>query len=298
MKQGGGTMAEVEYPKGREKYFFNRFTRLMLKTAVPYRYGTDVAMLLTLVASTEDVARYKRPVAFFNEAIKDILGIRKDDTLRRIRAAAVDSGWLAYQPSPNKGDRRPGLYWVVIPDEAEGIDDCPLDDPAIPDEVSDKPNVHVRETGEVGGYYLTLDLNHNHKSSCSEVAQQPSKPKRTKPEAIIPERPAETVLDFKCNGLTKVWYLVKPQVDIWQVSFPGINAMQQCRAAHAWNEAAGAKRKTATGMMKFLVAWLVRAQNDATRSGAPPPRQQQFKQHVPDADEANRRGYNPQTGLG
>lgn len=81
-------------------------------------------------------------------------------------------------------------------------------------------------------------------------------------QGIYPEPPDGTVLTFVCNGHTKVWHLVQGQVEAWSESYPGIDVMQEMRKAFEWSKASPRSRKTASGMMKFLVAWLNRANDD------------------------------------
>ncbi len=120
-----------QYPAGRggkKEIFAMRFMRLVYKLAVGHRYGCDVVALLGLVVTTEDKTYYRRGVAFYNLDIQNILGFKRDVTLARVRKVAMDAGWLHYHPSPNKGDRKPGTYWVQIPSDADGVTDPLLDD--------------------------------------------------------------------------------------------------------------------------------------------------------------------------
>ncbi|MCR4339537.1 MAG: hypothetical protein NUW01_06585 [Gemmatimonadaceae bacterium] len=91
--------------------------------------------------------------------------------------------------------------------------------------------------------------------------------KRNSSEASSePEEPA--VLTFPVVGLGgPTWGLTQGQIDQWRELFPGIDVLAECRAALAWAQANKGKRKTATGMLRFLAAWLTRA-NDQPRPAA------------------------------
>ena len=70
---------------------------------------------------------------------------------------------------------------------------------------------------------------------------------------------------------TKTWHLTQAQVESWAVAFPARDVLAECRRALAWVEASPARRKTARGMPRFLVAWLNRATDTGKREGGKPP---------------------------
>lgn len=57
--------------------------------------------------------------------------------------------------------------------------------------------------------------------------------------------------------------VTEPQVKAWEDDFPGIDVRQEIRKARAWCEANPSKRKTTKGILRFLVNWLSRAQDNA-----------------------------------
>jgi len=65
-----------------------------------------------------------------------------------------------------------------------------------------------------------------------------------------------------------VWLLREAQIAAWQALYPNIDILAEARHALAWIDANPTKRKTAGGMLKFLVSWLNRAV-DAPRSRGP-----------------------------
>ena len=101
----------MRYPT-RERYFANRFVRLLAKTCAANDIGCDAFALLVNVAMTEDVKRYSAPVTYTNEQLMPICGFGSKDRLGRARERAIAAGWLHYEPG-RKGCA--GRYWVLIP---------------------------------------------------------------------------------------------------------------------------------------------------------------------------------------
>lgn len=113
-----------EYPR-REQYFAFKFCRLLTKTAAAQELGADVCWLLTVVANQEDAKRYRGAVTYYNEQLMPLVGVNSPEALNRVRKKAIKCGWLHYEPG---GKRKAGRYWVVVPDECEGIEDGPCDE--------------------------------------------------------------------------------------------------------------------------------------------------------------------------
>lgn len=80
----------------------------------------------------------------------------------------------------------------------------------------------------------------------------------------------KAVMTFPCDGEPRDWALTSALVAEWQESFPSLDVVGECRHALAWVKSKSAHRKTASGMRRFLVGWLGRAQN-AGRSSRDPP---------------------------
>ncbi len=112
------------YPS-RQQFFANRFIRLLGKTCVAQEIGCTGFALLVTIVMTEDASRYRRAVTFYDGQLMPILGMDSKKTLATARQKAIEAGWLHYQHG-SKG--RPGRYWVLIPEHANGIEDTPIDD--------------------------------------------------------------------------------------------------------------------------------------------------------------------------
>lgn len=151
----------MEYPVGKRGQFFShRFTRLVHKTALANELGADVVLLLVVIVHTEDAARYSGPVSFWNSQLSETLGLKKWERLNRCRKAAMDAGWLQYEDG---GNRKPGRYWVTIPDGYEQISDSPMEQctPIQPKNGYDEGYKQGYDAGYDAGYkagYVQVDV--------------------------------------------------------------------------------------------------------------------------------------------
>lgn len=73
--------------------------------------------------------------------------------------------------------------------------------------------------------------------------------------------PPEIVLTFPTDGKPRQWSLTQTKLDEYRESFPSLDVLAECRNARQWILDNATRRKTATGMPKFLGGWLGRAQN-------------------------------------
>ena len=112
------------YPK-RPKYFANKVCRLLTKKTAANEIGASACWLLTVIAMTEDARGYTDPVTYYNEQLAPLVGVGSVDALDNIRKKAIQAGWLNYEPGWN---RRPGKYYVAIPERFNGTDDAPSDE--------------------------------------------------------------------------------------------------------------------------------------------------------------------------
>ena len=75
------------------------------------------------------------------------------------------------------------------------------------------------------------------------------------------------VLVYPCTGPVASWTLTQAQVDRWRELYPGVDVDRETRKALAYVEAG--RRKTASGMARFLAGWRGRA--NARGGRGPPP---------------------------
>ncbi len=109
----------IDYPK-KGTHYAHRTFRLMHKAMVAAELGRDVFCLLAVILHTEDAARYRGPVSYFNTQLMETLGFRKWETFAAARQKAIDAGWLQYEGC---GKRTAGRYFITIPEGYEQVDD-------------------------------------------------------------------------------------------------------------------------------------------------------------------------------
>lgn len=76
------------------------------------------------------------------------------------------------------------------------------------------------------------------------------------------------LFDFPTDGKPPSWTLTEAMVTSWRELYPALDVLAECRKAKAWIDASPARRKTASGMSRFLVNWLNKSTN-TPRSMAP-----------------------------
>ncbi len=94
----------------------------------------------------------------------------------------------------------------------------------------------------------------------TQVEQPPEEPEpkatardsKRQPPALPP------VMVFPCRGKQDKWALQAVQLERWREQYPGIDILAECRKALAWVEASPSRRKSASGMQRYLVSWLNR----------------------------------------
>ena len=88
------------------------------------------------------------------------------------------------------------------------------------------------------------------------------------PDSFCSELPDSVpILEFPVVGKgPKSWPLTQRLVDELGKAFPGLDVIAEMRKALAWLQTNPMKRKTASGMPRFLNGWVSRAQN--SRAGA------------------------------
>jgi hypothetical protein len=109
----------IEYPK-KGPYYAHKTFRLMHKSMIAAELGRDVLCLLAVILHTEDAARYRGPVSYFNSQLIETLGFKKWEQFDTARKKAIDAGWLQYEGC---GKRSAGRYFITIPEGYEQIDD-------------------------------------------------------------------------------------------------------------------------------------------------------------------------------
>lgn len=98
---------------------------------------------------------------------------------------------------------------------------------------------------------------------CTEPAEPASVP-------TVP--PAEIVMEFPVTGKDKTpWPLTQAKLDEYADSFPNIQVLAECKRARQWCLSNPSKRKTSSGMDRFLSRWLGIEQDRGLPRNRPPP---------------------------
>ncbi len=95
--------------------------RVLLVAPLSGHYAT---LLIIHIAHTEDAARYRGPVRFWNSQLVETLGLPSDRALRTAIRKAVEFGVLHFE---RRSNRQVGNYFVKIPPDWEGLDDSPIE---------------------------------------------------------------------------------------------------------------------------------------------------------------------------
>ena len=102
--------------------------------------------------------------------------------------------------------------------------------------------------------------------SCPQPAQQTASPQRKHPAWLICQDEADAYCGFQTNGKVKQWLLPYSKIDEWRQAFPGVHIEMEINKARQWLIDNPTRRKTASGMLKFLNTWLTREQNSGRGS--------------------------------
>ena len=68
------------------------------------------------------------------------------------------------------------------------------------------------------------------------------------------------VISMKTNT-GAMWHVYPEMIADWKKLFPAVDVAQQLRTMSAWLDANQPRRKTDSGMKKFIVSWLTKDQN-------------------------------------
>jgi uncharacterized protein YdaU (DUF1376 family) len=85
-------------------------------------------------------------------------------------------------------------------------------------------------------------------------------------------------------GKGKFFGITQSQVQAWSALYPAVDVMQQLRNMSGWLEANPTRRKTAKGILRFVVNWLAKEQNRAPAGAAA----KLSRVHTIDIDQARR----------
>lgn len=251
-----GAIPMMEYPK-KGQYYAHKTFRLMHKAMVAAELGRDVFCLLAVILHTEDAARYRGPVSYFNSQLMETLGFRKWETFDAARKRAIEAGWLQYEGC---GKRTAGRYFVTIPEGYEQIEDGLMEECTYP------------ENGYKQGYDAGIIEGIKRGQSGVQSGDDWGEPPILSPNPIpnpIPKysselsqasEPVDTTLVFDLVGKDSgPWSPPLSLIAQFESWYPSLHVDAELRKAAAWHATNPVKRKTRTGITKFLNGWLSKA---------------------------------------
>lgn len=192
--------------------------------------GTDQLVLLAIADHSNDQGREARP-ATATLAKKTRLTRRcVIDALKRLEATNV------LTIHRGRGRRGTHLYEIRV----EGTAPC---------EAPSAANVeHVRRA-----FTAECDA-HSHDPSCTFCT-----PVLLSNGGAPNNESSPNTLEFPTRD-GRGWVLASDELAAWRLDYPSLNVLEECRRARAWLNANPTKRKAASNMPRFLVAWLNRSQ--------------------------------------
>ena len=232
------------------------------RTAAIWRVGQSSTELLLLLALNEFTDANGR--CFPSQATLAKMTRQSERTVRDYITRLTERGLIARERQPKRGGGwhyRYKVRWSAFPEPETGPENlsgsvertgnCFPSGPEIvspPDRKQFPPN-------------LSMEPIHG-TTSCSESGQAGSKPSATADPVV---------LTFPTVGTgAKEWGLHQSKLAEYVGSYPGIDVLAECRKALQWLRDNPKKRKTATGMPRFLGSWLGRCQDRGSCSNDRP----------------------------
>lgn len=260
----------IDYPQKGSHYAHKTF-RLMHKAMVAAEYGRDVMCLLAVILHTEDAARYRGPVSFFNTQLMETLGFKKWDQFDAVRAKAIASGWLQYEGC---GKRTPGRYFVTIPEGFGQVDDGLMEECIPPKNGYNDGYKDGYKHGYDEGVNVGITRGQTRVTSYPTPNPAPNPaPQNNSSEPLQASEPVDPTLVFELVGKDSgPWSPPLSLIEQLEAWYPSLDVRAELRKAAAWHQTNKANRKTLVGVEKFLNLWLSRA-TDSGRGIAKPKQQ-------------------------
>jgi hypothetical protein len=82
----------------------------------------------------------------------------------------------------------------------------------------------------------------------------------TSPQAVLCAEADVSVICIALNDRSE-FPISQSQIDEWQLLYPAVDVVQTLRNIRAWNQANPTRRKTKSGILRHIVAWLAKEQN-------------------------------------
>jgi len=150
---------------------------------------------------------------------------------------------------------------------SDDFDKSAIKETAIPGRVTDESRNNpgqVADESRLERKGMEGEMEGERNLSCTEPASGLPVP------AIVPAECRFPV--FPCSGGNSTWQATEIQLESWRSAYPGIDVDDHHRRAHSWVMANLTKRKTSSGMAKFLNAWFAKEQDHIPFSGRASPK--------------------------
>jgi len=126
--------------------------------------------------------------------------------------------------------------------------------------------------GQISRDKISLDKSSTVTTSAEPLAKASTRRKNSEKNVKTkPDQGAEpAVITLLLNDKTE-HPVFQSQIDKWVELYPAVDVMQELRGMVGWIDANPQKRKTKSGISKFINSWLAKAQNQGGRGYAGPP---------------------------
>lgn len=113
------------------------------------------------------------------------------------------------------------------------------------------------------------------KENVKENVKVKEKEKEKETYCAEPETSAPPVLQIPLND-GSLFPITKQQVEDWTALYPAVDVVQELRKMVGWCQGNPTRKKTRTGVLRFVTSWLSREQ-DRARSGTEAPQQKRTR---------------------
>lgn len=180
-----------KYPKPRPPFWCIKLLRTMFNYGAAKVIGNDGIALVAMIATEEDRTRYQQPARYTNHQLMAALDIKRQETLRTMRARCVEAGWLVYEPCP-AGSRKASTYWTTIP---AGLTDH--------DGLTDTDHVGQTAMVDVQPLLPTLAMTVTDKPPCS--ASTLARTLSVKPSPFLPVPNTDLIPKYNTPSKSSAW---------------------------------------------------------------------------------------------
>lgn len=195
-------------------------------------------------------AGWPETVQVDNRRMMLMTGSQAETTIIRARDRLVDAGFIRYEKGRKGAPNRYALSKIYLNNESISASES----------ASISASISASESASISASHIKTKKKTKKKKelSCPEQA----------PLASVPEEPP--VIFFPLNDGTE-YPVSRGQCQKWEGLYPAVDVMQQLRSMKGWLDANPKKRKTKSGIARFVNGWLAKEQNRGGTPGYVPP---------------------------